>query len=403
MAAAPTRLARIVFLGAAVALVVAVVLGWFEFEVLAIAGFLLLALCVPFVLGRTTLAVSIDVEPRRVVVGEPVAGRVEITNRGRGRLLPVVLELPMGEAVTRFSLPAIARGGTHSELFIVPTARRGVIDVGPATTVRGDPLGVYRRAHSWTGRIPIYVHPRTVPLDALGSGLLRDLEGTTTDEVSMSDLAFHSLRGYTPGDDRRHIHWRSSAKLPTGLDEETFLVRQFLDTRRSHVTVVLDDDPAGYRAAEDYETAVGVAASVARRAIGDDIATTLASGPLVARGSGLAALDLFATCQLAAPGKLTGREGTSSGQPGSSRLASAVREVSRRSTDTSLAVLVSGTAAPMAVLRAAAAQFSPQVRVVAIRVDRHVAPSRASVETLTLLTVAALDQVGPMLAAGAAR
>ena len=57
----------------------------------------------------------------------------------------------------------------------------------------------------------------------------------------MSDLAFHALREYQPGDDRRYIHWRSSAKAGR------LLVRQFLDTRRSHVTVIVDPDPEQYR------------------------------------------------------------------------------------------------------------------------------------------------------------
>ena len=65
----------------------------------------------------------------------------------------------------------------------------------------------------------------------------------------MSDLAFHALREYQPGDDRRYIHWRSSAKAGR------LLVRQFLDTRRSHLSIVVDADPDLYAGGEgDVET-----------------------------------------------------------------------------------------------------------------------------------------------------
>ena len=56
----------------------------------------------------------------------------------------------------------------------------------------------------------------------------------------MSDLAFHALREYVPGDDLRHVHWRSSARAGE------LLVRQYHDTRRNHATVVVDADPAAY-------------------------------------------------------------------------------------------------------------------------------------------------------------
>ena len=109
-----------------------------------------------------------------------------------------------------------------------------------ATTVHGDPLGLVRRTVAWTERTELFVHPLTVSLESLGAGLLRDLEGTVTPDLSMSDLAFHALREYQPGDDRRYIHWRSSAK------HDRLLVRQFLDTRRSHLAVVVDTSPEVY-------------------------------------------------------------------------------------------------------------------------------------------------------------
>ena len=75
----------------------------------------------------------------------------------------------------------------------------------------------------------------------------------------MSDLAFHALREYQPGDDRRYIHWRSAKA-------GRLLVRQFLDTRRSHVTVLIDTDPEQYRSGEtDVETAISVGSSIRAR------------------------------------------------------------------------------------------------------------------------------------------
>src|SRR5690606_18209330 len=112
------------------------------------------------------------------------------------RLLPLRMELVVGDGAAEFHVPTLAGGASHEEVFVLPTERRGIIPVGPATAVRGDPLGILRRAVPWTQPIPLFVHPRTVALDHLGAGLLRDLEGQTTNDLSPSDIAFHALREY---------------------------------------------------------------------------------------------------------------------------------------------------------------------------------------------------------------
>ena len=63
---------------------------------------------------------------------------------------------------------------------------------------------------------------------------MRDIEGAVTKKIVDSDLSFHAIRDYVAGDARRHVHWRSTAK--TG----TMMVRQYEETRRSRIAVVMD-------------------------------------------------------------------------------------------------------------------------------------------------------------------
>src|SRR5690606_32014552 len=86
------------------------------------------------------------------------------------------------------------------------------------------------------------------------------------------DLAFHTLREYSPGDDRRYIHWRSSAKrISSG---QTLLVKQFQDTRRTQLLVVVDGDRRSYAEDADFELAISVGASIAVQAVRDELEMT---------------------------------------------------------------------------------------------------------------------------------
>jgi len=199
-----------------------------------------------------------------------------------------------GERVANFLTSMLSAGDTHSEIIGIPTSERCVIGIGPLRTQRGDPFGLIRREVTWTDRIELFVHPSTVPLAGLGAGLLRDLEGQTSNEVSMSDLAFHALREYVPGDDMRYVHWRSSARRSTTSGQNQFLVRQFLDTRRSHVVVATDVTESSYADADEFETAISCGASIAVRAIQDEMDLTVVCGDHAAtRPVPYQALDTF--------------------------------------------------------------------------------------------------------------
>ena len=195
------------------------------------AAMALVLCCALLAVGRTRVRIDTEVDPLRVTVGEPATGSDLGHQRVQARDAAAAGRAARGRSRPRAS-PCRRSGRarrTRSCSSCRPSAAASS-PVGPASTVQGDPLGIVRRTLRWTDVTELFVHPRTISLESLGAGLLRDLEGETTQEMSMSDLAFHALREYQPGDDRRYIHWRSSAKAGR------LLVRQFLDTRRSHLT-----------------------------------------------------------------------------------------------------------------------------------------------------------------------
>jgi uncharacterized protein (DUF58 family) len=350
-------------------------LGWREAMLLAAACLLLMLMSLFFLIGRAVLHVNVMLQPKRVSVGAPAAGQVGVTNVSPRRMWPIRLELRVGAAVARFNLPSLASGHQHDELFVIPTTRRAVVPVGPALTVRGDPLGLMRREVAWTDVTELFVHPRIVGLDPLGSGLLRDLEGQSSNDVSMSDLAFHALRDYAAGDDRRYIHWRSTAR--TG----RLMVRQFVDTRRIHATMVVDGDPASYATEDEFELALSAAGSVAVRAIQDEQqASVLASQEGVADGTIQQILDALTRADF-----------------GTDTLADLTGSVLRTAPDTSIAVLITGSVPPFAAVRRAAAALPVEIDTVALRVDPDGDPGMTSVGNMTVLTLRALNDLPALM------
>ena len=358
-----------------------VCLGWQELLLVAATCLLVVAMAACFLAGPSALRVQVDLDPRRLVVGERAAGRVRFTNRTGRRTLAVEVELPVGRAVAAFHAPTLAPGEGSEELFVIPAERRGVIGVGPATTVRGDPLGLVRRRAPGGGATELIVHPITVPLPSFGAGALRDLEGLTTKEVSASDLAFHSLREYAPGDDLRFVHWRSSAR--TG----RLQVRQFNDTRRSSLTVVIDTRSAAYGDPEEFEIALQVAGSLVVRAARDGLLALIQAGGMVTRSSiPQLLLDALARAELAPAGQELPRMAAGAAQ---------------RGVDTTLAVIISGSAASDVEMRHAAVRFPSEVRTVAIRIVPGEPWAAGSQGLTTLVQVGSLRQLPAVVLSGA--
>lgn len=367
-----TRLGRTVLLMGVTAGLVGWRLGWREFMLAAATCLLLLVIAVMFTLGRMDVDVAVTMKPARVVAGETAAGQVTAINTSLKRLLPLRIELVVGRGVASFDIPMLSGGDNHDELFVIPTRRRAVIPIGPARTLRGDPLGLLRRTLAWRGTTNLYVHPVTTVLEGVGAGFLRDLEGRTTDDTSTSDVELHTLRDYVPGDDRRLVHWRTSAR--TG----RLMVRQFVDTRRSHIAMLQSGQGADYAGESEFELAVSVLASIGVRAVRDQQSiAVMAAGRFIKTTSSVSLLD-----------------GTSGIERGSGpALADAAAQMIRRNADATLAVIVTGSETSFPVLRATAARFGPDVKVVVFRAAEDGVSGVREIGSTLVMTLSTLDEL----------
>ncbi|MGV3760312.1 MAG: DUF58 domain-containing protein [Actinomycetota bacterium] len=352
-------------------------LGWEELLILAGACAVALVLGLLSTIGRLGLDIDVHVEPTRVEVGGDAVGQVQVTNtRGRPSLGSRV-EVPVGAGVAAFDIGTLAPGQRYEEPFVVPTSRRSVIPIGPARSVKGDALGIARREVVSGSRVELYVHPRTTVLPSFTTGWVRDLEGRTTNDLSTSDVAFHTLREYTPGDDRRHIHWRTTARLGT------MMVRQFVDTRRSHLGLVLSTDASDWADDEEFELGVSVHGSLGRTVLLDDQEVTALSGtrPLPSHTPPLL-LDA-----------LSGVEREPDGLP--------LRELVQRSLPftrmaSAIALVVGSTVEPRTI-RAACEHYGPHVVVLALRCRPGAEVTRQKIANVSLLEIGRLEDLGRVL------
>ena len=238
-----------------VGLVLAVAFQWVEALACALAGVVALVLAATRVAWKPPHLVSIRVPNERIVAGQTAVGEISVRNERARSARSGIIELPIGTGTGEFVVPPLGAHETWDEMFLISSRHRGLINVGPARAVRSDALGLLRRVRMWDEPVLLHVHPRTVrvPFDATGFQL--DVEGVSTGKLSSSDVSFHALRDYEPGDDRRAVHWQSTARLGK------LIVRQYEETHRSHHVIVLDTSRDAWDH-DTFETAVSVAGSL---------------------------------------------------------------------------------------------------------------------------------------------
>jgi uncharacterized protein (DUF58 family) len=370
-------------------------LGWIELVVAGFASLAVIVVAVAYLVGRTWTVLTLRVPHSRVVVGERAVGEILVANPNRPRTFGLTVEIPVGVGLAEAVLPGLRKGASFTHEFIVPTARRGVIPVGPVRTVRADPIGIVRREVVWTERAEVFVHPRTIPIPSTSTGFIRDLEGNPTRDLSNNDVSFHALREYTPGDERRYIHWKSTAR--TG----TYMVRQFEETRRSHLVIALSLASRDYATEEEFEMAVSVTGSLGARAIRDARTVSVVASettPEFARRK-VFAVRLLSTLTRA---RLLDDLAVVEHEESALSIVDVARVTGEQASGVSVAFLICGSGASPQELRAASTKFPIGVEVVAVVCDPERTPGLRRVAGLSVLTIGYLEDLQKSLARSAA-
>ncbi|NYF11328.1 hypothetical protein HDC94_002484 [Leifsonia sp. AK011] len=375
-----TPVGWLVLVVAAVSLGLSFAFGWQEFTYLGTVLLAAFVLGTVFLFGRASYGVDIELNPRRVVVGDRAMGRMVVTNVGQRALPPTRMELPVGAGIAEFQLPAMKPKDEQEELFAVPTNKRAVIVAGPAESVRGDQIGMLRRALKWADPVDLFVHPRTVRLAPSAAGLVRDLEGQVSKKITNNDIAFHALRPYVPGDDRRNVHWRTSARIGQ------LMVRQFEETRRSQLTIIHATRDDLYASDEEFELAISVTASIAAQVIRDGTQMNIVSESGVWKTPTVTSM-LDASCRVDPVGRIF------------PSVRAFARERTKRLANPSVVMIVGGSRMSTQDYRSVQSLFGQDTSKVAFHVELGAQAKLGSIAGLTVITVGSLEDL-PSLVRG---
>ena len=235
-------------------------------------GVLLLALPIAAAIFLTRARYRISAHRRvdrtRAEAGSVVRVEMEVRNLSRitsplllaQDALPPELGVARGEGA-RFVLERIAGGGEVTVTYAIRPEQRGRYPVGPLSVRLDDPFGFCQIQRTFSVTDLLSVLPVTTALSAsrFGGGFNAGGENrqrgiTTGGEPDVT------TRPYLSGDDRRHVHWRTTAR--TG----ELAVRREEQPWQSRATLLIDTRATAHQPgalSASFEFAISVVASVA--------------------------------------------------------------------------------------------------------------------------------------------
>ncbi|GAA2104395.1 DUF58 domain-containing protein [Actinomadura alba] len=296
----PTRRGLLVAAAGAALLGAGFLFGYRELALLGALALVAVVIAIAMVGRPARFEVRRRIPVDRVAEGDTVTVTVELGAETAGRTARrrLVAAEWISDPDGRSRLPLALRAAPAQAVYELVAQRRGVLDIGPLEAGRVDSLGLAAtiRRHGATDRV--WVHPPVHRLRGVPGGAISDPDGHR-EAVQAGGLTFHGLREHVLGDDLRQIHWRSSAR------HGRLMVREYVDTSRPRVVVLVDQRAAGRDELDHVASAAASVLAVAvRSGLGCELHLTGGrSGD--GRSGSSAMLDLLAEMTPTDPGQVT--------------------------------------------------------------------------------------------------
>lgn len=240
-----------------------------------LAGMMIGLLLFGWRLGRSSLR-SLDIRrvlPHEITAGEPFTVQIDVENT-RHRLSSWGLQItdrirsldgPDKNWVSgRVALPHVPAGMRRYATYRVILPHRGRYSFSEPRVSSRFPLGLFRCWDTCGSGQTVVVLPRQGKLSRRWQQLVIAEGGgaRVSRNQGVVEGEYYGLREWRPGDSKRWIHWRSSAKL------SRLSVLQFEQPQRQHLFILLDLYASG-RATEQEAGLTELAVAFAATAVGD--------------------------------------------------------------------------------------------------------------------------------------
>lgn len=160
----------------------------------------------------------IQVESSRSEVGKSLSVKVRVDNEAFLPLPWVEVDDATPQHLVNTDIPhqatSVPLWGSRLVQFQLTAKRRGYYTVGPIRVTLGDGFGLFQAKQEHRSRATITVYPRVHRIEGLPVPLSQPFGPVRTREKAFEDPSNQAeIRKYRPGDNPRHIHWKTTARI----------------------------------------------------------------------------------------------------------------------------------------------------------------------------------------------